>query len=88
MKNLAGAELVVVLASNLVQLLSVRFFCGGNCMFAHVAKDVFRLFTLVCVASIPCVVSAQVVPAVKQAPKGDIAAKWDFFAGYSYIRPY
>ena len=57
-------------------------------MFAHVAKDVFRLFTLVCVASIPCVVSAQVVPAVKQAPKGDIAAKWDFFAGYSYIRPY
>ncbi|MGA3012172.1 MAG: OmpA family protein [Terracidiphilus sp.] len=38
--------------------------------------------------SIPCVSSAQVVPAVKAATSQDIAAKWDFFAGYSYLRPY
>lgn len=57
-------------------------------MFARVAKCVCWLFILVCVASIPCVVSAQVVAAVKAASSRDIAARWDFFAGYSYLRPY
>ena len=53
-------------------------------MFARVAKYVCWLFALVCVASIPFVLSAQVAPAVKGASAGDIAAKWDIFAGYSY----
>jgi len=57
-------------------------------MFARVAKCVCWLFILVFMASIPCVVSAQVVPAIKAAGSQDIAARWDFFAGYSYLRPY
>ncbi|MFY9854819.1 MAG: OmpA family protein [Terracidiphilus sp.] len=39
-------------------------------------------------ASIPCVLSAQVVPATTLVSKVNIAARWDFFAGYSYLRPY
>jgi hypothetical protein len=57
-------------------------------MFARVAKYVCWLFALVCVASIPFVLSAQVAPAVKGASAGDIAAKWDIFAGYSYLSPH
>jgi hypothetical protein len=48
----------------------------------------YWLLALVCVASIPVVLSAQVAPATKKAPSGDIAAKWDIFAGYSYLSPH
>jgi len=57
-------------------------------MFARVAKYVCCLFALICVTSIPFILSAQVVSAVKTASSRDIAAKWDIFAGYSYLRPY
>jgi len=57
-------------------------------MFARVAKYVCWLFALVCVATIPFALSAQVASAVKKASSRDIAARWDFFAGYSYLRPY
>ncbi|HUD74251.1 MAG TPA: hypothetical protein VMQ76_04190, partial [Terracidiphilus sp.] len=57
-------------------------------MFARVAKYVCCLFALVYVASFPFVVSAQVVSAIKTASSRDIAAKWDIFAGYSYLSPH
>jgi len=38
-------------------------------MFARVAKYVCWLFALVCVASIPFVLSAQVAPAVRELPR-------------------
>jgi len=57
-------------------------------MFSRIAKYVCCLFTLVCVASIPFALSAQVAPAVKGALSGDIVARWNIFAGYSYLSPH
>ena len=57
-------------------------------MFARTARYVCCLFALVCVASIPLVLNAQVATAVKTASSRDIAAKWDIFAGYSYLSPH
>jgi outer membrane protein OmpA-like peptidoglycan-associated protein len=57
-------------------------------MFAQVAKYVCRLSILVVVASMPIALSAQVVSPTEKAPQGNIAARWDIFAGYSYLRPY
>jgi len=57
-------------------------------MIAHVAKYICRFLTLVFLASISFALGAQVVSPVKKALKGEIEAQWDFFAGYSYLRPY
>jgi hypothetical protein len=57
-------------------------------MFSNISKFMSRFAALAILALAPVALVAQVVPAVKGAPKGETASKWDIFVGYSYLSPH
>jgi outer membrane protein OmpA-like peptidoglycan-associated protein len=68
--------------------MSPRLFTEEKRMFPSITKSMSRLAAIAILALAPVSLVAQVAPAVKGAPKGDTASRWDIFAGYSYLSPH